>query len=438
MKLAGYIAAAVLAAPTLGAQEQRVPLTVAEALARVTERNASYRAAEERSAAGAAQADAVRRMTWPRVAVTSGWTHSNTPSNVFMHKLNSGQFTQEDFAIDRLNDPDALSHLSTALSIQVPIDLLGKVSSRAEGASAQARAASAQAREALLELKLQVVQTYRQAALAAEVVRVTERAAEVARAREDQIAARVDQGAALRADLLRARTRRRGREADLAARRGDERVALVTLSRLLDAEPGILLVPSEAAAAPEPLGGSEALWAERAFSRPALEAAREAAEASRWSVTAESKASLPDLGVFGELRDDRNTYGSKQSGTVGVGLTWNAFDGSRSKRLAAAEASQRAAELEVRALEDRIRLEVAAAWAQAQAARERHAAASGGAEEGREAFRVMQQRREAGMATLTDELETEAASLAAELDEIQAAAMAAIADAALRRAAGEL
>ena len=47
----------------------------------------------------------------------------------------------------------------------------------------------------------------------------------------------------------------------------------------------------------------------------------EAAEASRWSVTAESKASLPDLGVFGELRDDRNTFGSKQSGTIGVGLT---------------------------------------------------------------------------------------------------------------------
>jgi outer membrane protein TolC len=85
-----------------------------------------------------------------------------------------------------------------------------------------------------------------------------------------------------------------------------------------------------------------------------------------------------------------------------------------------------------------VRLEVGAAFRRAQTARERHAAAAGGAEEGREALRVIQERRQAGIATLTDELETESASLDAELTEIQAAAEAAIADAALARAAGEL
>ena len=78
------------------------------------------------------------------------------------------------------------------------------------------------------------------------------------------------------------------------------------------------------------------------------------------------------------------------------------------------------------------------AWYRAQAARERYAAAAGGAEEGREAVRVMRERRQQGLATLTDELETEAASLAAEIEELRAATEAAIADAALRRAAGTL
>jgi hypothetical protein len=50
---------------------------------------------------------------------------------------------------------------------------------------------------------------------------------------------------------------------------------------------------------------------------------------------------------------------------------------------------------------------------------------------------VVQERRTAGLATLTDELETEAAALAAALAEIAAAAEVSIADAALRRAAGE-
>ena len=92
----------------------------------------------------------------------------------------------------------------------------------------------------------------------------------------------------------------------------------------------------------------------------------------------------------------------------------------------------------MRAAVDGVRLQVAMAWRNALTARERHAAAAGGAEEGREAFRVLQERRKAGMATLTDELETETAALAAVLEEIRAAAEVAIADAALERAAGEI
>jgi hypothetical protein len=42
------------------------------------------------------------------------------------------------------------------------------------------------------------------------------------------------------------------------------------------------------------------------------------------------------------------------------------------------------------------------------------------------------------MATLTDELETEAGALAAELDELAAVVEVALADASLRRASGEL
>ena len=148
---------------------------------------------------------------------------------------------------------------------------------------------------------------------------------------------------------------------------------------------------------------------------------------------------MPELGVFGQLWDDRiQADDGKQSWAVGVGLRWTPFDPSRGQRKAAATAEQRAAELERRAAGDQVRLEVAMAYRRALSARERHAAAAGGAEEGREAFRVIQERRKAGMATLTDELETETAALGAALQEIGAAAEVAIADAALARAAGEI
>ncbi len=166
---------------------------------------------------------------------------------------------------------------------------------------------------------------------------------------------------------------------------------------------------------------------------------RPAIEAARWTARSQSRSQLPDVAVYGQLHDDRNALsGGSQTGVLGAMVRWNAFDATRPKRLAVAGAEKRAAEQSQRAARDQVRLEVEMAWRRAQAARERYAAAAGGAEEGREALRVVQERRQSGMATLTDELETEVASLAAELREIEAASDAAIADAALRRAAGEL
>jgi outer membrane protein TolC len=156
-------------------------------------------------------------------------------------------------------------------------------------------------------------------------------------------------------------------------------------------------------------------------------------------VRSERNALLPDVGAFAQVFDNRIRAGEgRQAWAAGLGLRWTPFDPARSKRQAAAGAERRAAEQDARAAGDQVRLEVALAYRRAVTARERHAAASGGADEGREALRVLQERRKAGMATLTDELETETAALGAALQEIGAAAEVAMADAALRRAAGEI
>jgi outer membrane protein TolC len=188
-----------------------------------------------------------------------------------------------------------------------------------------------------------------------------------------------------------------------------------------------------------PLAGDEAAWTSRALAqRAVLEAARERRDGGAALVTGEHRQGLPDLAAFGSLQDDRNRLADgRQSWAVGALLRWAPFDPPRARRLAAVQAESRAAEEDARAAADQVRLEVETAYRRAQAARERHAAAAGGAEEGREALRVTQERRQGGLATLTDELETEAMSLGAELEEMRAAAEVALADAALARAAGE-
>jgi outer membrane protein TolC len=435
----GLALALLLAAagPTRGADR---PLRLDEALALAEAANPELQASVERAQSQADRAEGVRKTSWPRLTLTSGWTRTDNPSFVFAQKLNAGEFTQDDFEITSLNAPASLNHLQTALSLEAPIDVFGKVGAQASGQGALSRGAKAAAREALQQLRLEVTEAYRRAELAGRAVQVTEHALAGARAREADVEARVQEGAALEADRLRVRARRRQREADLAERRGDVAVAAARLSRLLALPAEETPIAVEAPPNPSPLVDDEARWTERALAaRPLLEVARGREEAAAAFQRGEGKSLLPDLSVLASLQDDRNRFDSGgQSYLVGAFLRMGAFDPSRGKRKAAAEADSRAAAHEVRAAALQVRLDVATAYRRAQAARERLAAAAGGAEEGREALRVVKERREAGLATLTDELETEAQSTAAELDEIRAAAETALADAALRRAAGEI
>ena len=434
-RLAVVLGALAVAGPARG---EEVPLTLAEALAAADRQNPELLAARERVLAQEARAEAVRRGRLPKLTVSSGWSRTDNPSYVFANKLNAGEFTQDGFAIDRLNAPGSISHLTTTAGVEAALDVFGKIGDAAKGQASVGRAASCAAREAALEVRLRVIEGYRRAALARRAVEVTESALTGALGREADVEARVLEGAALRADLLRTRARRRQREADLAEGRGEAAVAAAALSRLLGAEPGTVFRPTESPAAPVPLTGDEAEWIARGLrERPAIRAAAERMEAVRRAARLEGRGLLPDVLAYGQLQDDRNSFsGGAQSYAIGVGVRWSAFDPGRRGREAAARADLRAAEQDARAIADQVRLEAASAFRRAQAAREQWTAASGGAEDGREALRVVQERRREGLATLTDELETEAASLGAELMELRAAAAAAIADASLDRAAG--
>jgi outer membrane protein TolC len=434
------LGAIILSAVPSALLAQGQPVSLAEALDLAARRNPEILAQRARADAHRAKTELAGRANWPRLALASGWSRTNTPSSVFAQKLNAGELTQDDFALERLNSPDALSHLTTTLAAELPLDLFGKLSARTRAQSESEMATRQALDETLLDLRLRVVEAYRRAALARRVVDVTEKAVAGALAREADVEARVAQGSALKAELLRIRARRRERQAELGERRADAEIAAAALGRAVGAEPGVAYEATEMATAPPPLAADGASWVSRALAeRPLLRETGERVKAQEWSVRAEGRSNRPDLVAWGQVQDDRNGgSGGNQSGAFGVLLRWNAFDPTRSKRVAGASAELRAAELEAHAASAQVRLEAETAWRRAQAARERYAAAAGGTEEGREALRVIQERRQEGLATLTDELETEAASLAAELEELRAASEAAVADAALLRATGGL
>ncbi len=413
------------------------PLSLEAALARANLKNPELRALRERADAAAARGDSIRRQKLPRVGVELNAQRTNNPASVFAHRLNAGEFTSDDFEIARLNSPGATAHLGTSLFAEVPIDIAGRIDLAADGQAAGQRATESNLREAEAAVALHVTEAYLGAVLSRRAREATEKALAAARSREEITQARFDEGVALQADVLRVRARRRGREADLAAQDSEVAVALAMLARLMGSADGERFVLTDTAQ-PGPIDGGIAEWKQRAGSlRATLQAAQGYNDAADLALRLEERSRWPELAAQARLMDDRISFsGGGASWAVGAVLRWNLFDATRSKRIAAAMADQRATMEDQRAAQDRVRFEVEAAFSRLTAAQNRLVAALGGALEGREALRVVQERRSQGLATLTDELETEAAAFAAELEEINAARNAALAEAALRRAAG--
>jgi outer membrane protein TolC len=400
--------------------------------------NRALQATRERALAAHSSADMTDRILWPRISLSSQLSRTDNPAMVFMGKLNSGVIEARDFVPASLNDPASRSQMSTRLGIEAPLDLFGRFGRLKDAGRALARSADAAGREKALDLRLRVIEAYSRAAVSAEVISVVEAAVAASRAREEVVEAKVTEGAALRADLLRVRARRREREAELAGRLADVAGAQASLNELLGSDGETMFVPS---AIPTPAGGpiedEASLVAKALANRPGLEALRLRAEAATGAAEADHKARLPELGVFAQLTDDRGGSEGRQSYAVGGIFRVSLFDPAKNARQAEARLAARAVELDRLAALDDVRRSVRTARERVRSGIAAINAAQGGAEEGQEALRVVQERRREGLATLTDELETEAAALAAQLRELSAQVELAMAEASLDRATGE-
>lgn len=422
-----------------GLGQAQEPLSLAEALARAQAGNPELKAFRERARASVARGEATRKQNLPRLGILVNAERTDNGAAVFAHKLNAGEFTSADFEIARLNAPDALSHLGTSLFVEMPVDIAGRVGLAALGQDAGNRAIAQNIREAEGALRLQVTEAYFGAVLAGRKMEATSRALLAAQSREEVTQERFAEGLALQADVLRVRARRRAREADLAAQRAELALAQAMLARLMgspDRASFALTDPID----PRPSSDTLDAWNTLAtIHRPALRAAQEERTAAGLALRAQERSSWPELAAQARLMDDRTSFsGGERSWAIGASLRWNIFDATRGRRVAAALADERAAAEDERAATGRVRYEVESAYGREVAAKERLTAAEGGALEGREALRVVQERRAQGLATLTDELETEAAAFAAELEELEAARNLVLAEAALRRAVGDL
>lgn len=296
----------------------------------------------------------------PSLAVDSSFTRSDNPVYAFGSLLNQRSFTQDDFAVDKLNHPGLTSNFRNAFEVGVPLftgfqlqsaERLGRLGR--DAASSGQEAAAAQERYAVVESFLQVL--LQQGVARSLKERVEASSAEIENARKLKAKGLVlgsDYYAAL-ASLGALRAWRVRSEAGLAAAKSKLAALMGVPASSLDAQ-GTL---SERDCAPD----SEPELVDRALrQRPELRRAALQEQMAGVARRREGLSLLPQVEAFGAMETDtRDFQGNPWNEMFGVRARLPLGDPAYASRRSRAQASWEASRAEKRGAEEGVRIEVA-------------------------------------------------------------------------------
>ena len=97
------------------------PLALEQAVTRALTKSPAVAAAEKGLKGAEAREEESLSALMPRIDFAESYMRSDQPVSVFGSKLNQRNFTQADFAIDRLNNPDSTDNWQTKFSVTQPL-----------------------------------------------------------------------------------------------------------------------------------------------------------------------------------------------------------------------------------------------------------------------------------------------------------------------------
>lgn len=396
------------------------PTTLGESVRIALERNPMRKAALADTKVAAATVRETRAGLFPSILFSESAIRSNDPVFVFGTKLRQQSFSMADFALNQLNTPTPIGNFSSRFFGKWRLfDSMGNYRS-IERARRMEDASRNELERADQELIARVVQAYYGLLLATRRVSVAEDAFKTAKSIEEQSHNRVAAGLAVDADLLSARVLSATREQELIRARNDFSYARVALAVVIGLRAEDVLSPAESLADRSlPEIDITTLDREALQRRPDLRRLRSEESAQQQSVSIAKAAFGPRLDAFGSWQTDSHSLGwtGGNNWTAGVELQLDLFSGgAKTAQLRRERAtSERIAGMRS-AFEDQVRLEVRRAFYDYDAARQQVAVAKASSEAATESLRILSNRYEAGLATVTDLLRVEEAAHRARSD----------------------
>jgi outer membrane protein TolC len=376
------------------------------------------------------------------VNYSESWARSDNPVFVFSSLLTQHQFAESNFRIGPLNRPDFLNNFQSQVTVDQTIYDWGATKTQVRTAELGRTMSQEQERGTRMALTARVIRAYYGAVLAHASLAVAREALKSAEADVQRAETVRQAGMSTEADVLSIRVHLAAvREQEI--RRGyDVRVAMAALNEALGLDLGTqysLATPLT----PTKLAADSATQYERAAAqnRPELKQSELAAQMAEQQSTAAKAALLPQFGVRGAFEANRQEFIRKGGANwlAAVSMRWNVFDGFANRaRVSGANASHQAAQAQQREAAQRVRLEVFRAWAESRSAEERIAVAAAAVAQAEESLRIIKNRYDNGLTTVTDLLRNETALLEARTRRLAAIHDQRVAAAQLELAAGTL
>jgi outer membrane protein TolC len=405
----------VVSAVSVSAVFAQTPLTLEDAMRRAQGETLDARALASTIEEAEARVQRAQSGYWPRVDVTETVQRGNHPVFAFSALLSQRRFAAANFAIPSLNHPGPVTNIRTAIGIEQSI-FDGGLTTLGVKAATLARDAAASSREsAKQDLAFRAAQTFVRVLQLEAAVRATDAAVVAAESDHQRARARRDVGLVTEADVLAVDVHLADMLQRQLAARGDRSVARIQLAEAI----GVPLTASLTLVRPQSRSESpdaDTLVQEALASHPhrreadlhiqLAHNARRTARAALW----------PSVGLQGGWEFNGATLGEQRSSwVVGAEVRMNLFRGfADTARIAETGHAHRRATAERDRVVRRIEVDVRAALAHLAAARGREEAGRAALTQARESQRIIRDRYESGLATVTDVLRAAEAALDAE------------------------
>ncbi len=420
----------------------QTPLGLKDAISIALEKNPARKMALADSQIAGGQVKLAQSGFLPRVSFSETATVGNDPVYAFGTRLRQGRFTQNDFALSNLNYPEPIGNFSSRFGGQWNLfDSFAK-NYQLRGAKLMQQSSLKQLGRADQEVVYRVIDSYLAIGVARKQLDVAEHMVATAQAMLDSSTARVETGSAVESDALSARVNLASRQQEVIRAKSALQLAITQFETAL----GAPLAPGQqpAAALTErtnltaaPLEETEARALKQ---RPDLQAIASQVEAQQNGVKAAKAAYGPRLDVFGSWQADNPSMfsGGSNNWVTGAELRIDLLSRDREARLSIEKATLSKAEAAQKMAENNIRLDVRRAWLEHDASRQMLDVSRASVQQADESLRMVRDRYEAGLATITDLLRAEDADRSSQTNYWQSVYRYIVSYAALELAAGDL